>query len=56
MELLALLLGCGLGFGLAYALIGLVLFKLHDNGNSTGGFYDFSRIPLSVLSRQDKIK
>lgn len=56
MGSLALFLGCGLGLGLAFALTGLVLYKLHDNGNSTGRFYDFSERHLSVLSRQDRIK
>lgn len=55
-EILEIIFGCGFGFGLAFALTGLILYKLHDNGNSTGGFYDFSGKHLSVLTRHDRIR
>ena len=56
MTYIALIIGCFLGFGASYALMGFILFKLHDNGNSKGRFYDFSKRHLSVLKRQDHIR
>lgn len=56
LDILAIIFGCGFGFGLPFALTGLILYKLHDNGNSTGGFYDFSGRHLTVLTRHDRIR
>lgn len=55
MDILALIFGCCIGFLASYALMGFLLFKLHDNGNSKGNFFDFSQRFLSVLRREDHI-
>lgn len=56
MFILGIIFGCAMAIGLAYSIIGGILYKLNDNGNSIGRFYDFSNEPLSVITRRDKIR
>ena len=42
MFLLPLILGIGIGFGVAYALVGFLAVKSNDIGNSKGDFQDFA--------------
>lgn len=56
MLLIAIIIGCFIGFGISYMCIGIMLSKSNDHGDSKGSLQDFTRGTWRITGRQDHIK
>lgn len=56
MFIIALLIGCFIGFGFAYMCIGIMVAKSNDHGDSKGNIQDFSHGTWKILGQQNNIK
>ena len=56
MLILAIIIGCLLGFGLAYMCIGILVAKSNNHGDSKGDFQDFSNGSWRLLQEQNNIR
>ena len=56
MFIIALLVGCFIGFGFAYMCIGIMVAKSNDKGNSKGCFQDFTRGSWKLIGQRNNIK
>lgn len=56
MFILAIIIGCFIGFGLACMCVGILVARSNDHGDSKGEFYDFSQGSWQLLQCRDNIK
>ena len=56
MLIIALLIGCFIGFGFAYMCIGMMVAKSNDHGDSKGTISDFTRGSWKIIGQQNNIK
>lgn len=55
MFIIALLVGCFIGFGFAYMCIGIMVAKSNDHGDSKGTIQDFSRGTWNLIGQRNNI-
>jgi hypothetical protein len=55
MFLLPLILGIGIGFGLAYAAVGFLAVKSNDMGNTKGDFEDFAENTIHIKVAENNV-
>ena len=55
MFIIALLIGCFIGFGFAYMYIGIMVAKSNDHGDSKGTLLDFTRGSWRVIGQRNNI-
>lgn len=56
MFIIALLIGCFIGFGFAYMCVGMLVAKSNDHGDSKGSILDFTRGSFTILAKQNNIR
>lgn len=56
MIVLAIILGCIVGFSISYMLIGFLVLKSNNHGDSKGTFDNFNDAPLHIIRREDGIR
>lgn len=56
MFIIALLVGCFIGFGFAYMCIGIMVAKSNNHGDSKGTLTDFTRGSWTLLGHQNNIR
>lgn len=56
MLILAIIIGCFVGFGIACICVGIAVSKSNDLGDSKGNLYDFTQGSWKTLHSQDNIK
>ncbi len=55
MIILGIILGLALAVGLAFMITMIRVSKSNDLGNSKGDFKSFSRVPLHMINKRDRI-
>ncbi|MBQ4059044.1 MAG: hypothetical protein IJD40_08955 [Lachnospiraceae bacterium] len=56
MFILAIIIGCFIGFGLACMWVGTSVAKSNDHGDSKGNLLDFTEGSWQLLERKDNIR
>lgn len=56
MFILALIIAAFIAFGLSFAIVGFLLVKSNDHGDSKGKIQDFDRGTFQMLASQNNIR
>lgn len=56
MFIIAIIIGCFIGFGLAYMCVGILVAQSNDHGDSKGDILDFTGGSWQLLHSKDNIK
>ncbi len=56
MGIFTLFIALFVGFGLSFMLVGFLLSKSNNHGDSKAEYMDFTREPLQILVSNDNIK
>ncbi len=56
MLIVALIIGCFVGFSFAYMMTGILVAKSNDHGDSKGNFSDFAQYPVNIIHQQNNIR
>ena len=56
MLILAIMIGCLIGFSFAFMITAILVAKSNDHGDSKGTFVQFSEAPLHMIYSQDNIR
>lgn len=56
MLIVALIIGCFVGFSFAYMVTGILVARSNDHGDSKGEFIDFAQYPLNITHQQNNIR
>lgn len=55
MIVLAIIMGCLLGFSFSFMIIGFIVQHSNNHGDSKGTFQSFNDAPLHIIRREDGI-
>lgn len=56
MLILAIILGCLIGFSFAFMITAILVTKSNNHGDSKGTFIQFCEAPLHMIYSQDNIR
>ena len=56
MLIIAILLGCFIGFSFAYMITAIMVTKSNDHGDSKGTLAHFAQTPLHMIQSKNNIK